>query len=83
MSQFINFDSNKYVLESTANLKKKKKFVEDVFTFLNSSDCMLTEYRPMDSTGYHDGLLCLKAEPKVGSQFYICLLDPNVFGGTF
>lgn len=83
MSQFINFDSNKYVLESTANLKKKKKFVEDVFTFLNSSDCMLTEYRPMDSTGYHDGLLCLKAEPKVGSQFYICLLDPNVRGGTF
>lgn len=83
MSHFITFDSNKYLLESTATLKKKKTFVEDIITFLNSTDCVLTEFKPIDPTGYHDGLLCLKATPCMGSEFYICLLDPNVRGGTF
>ncbi len=83
MSQFKLFDSNKYVLESTATLKKKKTFVAETLTFLNSVDCVLTEYTPTDLTGYRDGLLCLKAEPPQGSPFYICILDPNVRGGTF
>ncbi len=83
MNQFTAFDSNKYVLETTASLKKKKTFAADVFTFLNTADCVLTEFQPTNQTGIHDGLLCLKATPQIGSEFFICLLDPNVRGGTF
>lgn len=80
---FADFDSQKYIAQATLSQKKIKVFAQDIFAFLIDKEFKLSEFISTEQINMVDGLLCLKATAADGLFFYICVLDPNIRGGTF